>query len=112
MKPVQRFDEPIQEQMGQHNISNNEDDNDDIEKFHGSFYKIYLCTLFPLQVQYCGHIIGAVLADSRPLAQRAAKLVVVEYQDLKPIITIQVRQNLFYLYFKLLKLGGIYRPQM
>jgi len=37
-----------------------------------------------------GHIIGAVLAETREQAQRAAKAVKVTYEDLQPIITIDV----------------------
>ncbi|KAM3850718.1 xanthine dehydrogenase/oxidase [Diretmus argenteus] len=36
-----------------------------------------------------GHIIGAVVADSQLHAQRAAKAVKINYQELQPIITIQ-----------------------
>lgn len=39
-----------------------------------------------------GQIIGAVVADSQPHAQRAAKAVKIEYEELQPVITIQVRQ--------------------
>ena len=35
-------------------------------------------------------VIGAVLADNQVHAQRAAKAVKVEYEELKPIITIEV----------------------
>ena len=38
----------------------------------------------------CGQIIGIVLASDQPLAQRAAKAVRVIYEDLHPIITIEV----------------------
>jgi len=37
-----------------------------------------------------GQVIGAVLAESQVLAQRAAKCVHVEYEELTPIITIKV----------------------
>jgi xanthine dehydrogenase/oxidase len=39
-----------------------------------------------------GQIIGAVVADNQMIAQRAAKLVRVDYEELSPIIiTIDVR---------------------
>uniref|UniRef100_A0A3P9KBT9 Xanthine dehydrogenase/oxidase n=1 Tax=Oryzias latipes TaxID=8090 RepID=A0A3P9KBT9_ORYLA len=41
------------------------------------------------QVTCVGQIIGAVVADSQPHAQRAAKAVKIEYEELQPIITIQ-----------------------
>uniref|UniRef100_A0A8C8A1D0 xanthine dehydrogenase n=1 Tax=Oryzias sinensis TaxID=183150 RepID=A0A8C8A1D0_9TELE len=44
------------------------------------------------QVTCVGQIIGAVVADSQPHAQRAAKAVKIEYEELQPVITIQVRQ--------------------
>lgn len=44
-----------------------------------------------LQVTCVGHIIGAVLADTQLHAQRAAKAVKIQYEELQPIITIQVR---------------------
>lgn len=37
-----------------------------------------------------GHIIGAVVADTQVHAQRAAKAVKIQYEELKPIVTIQV----------------------
>ena len=37
-----------------------------------------------------GQLIGLVVAKTRPLAQRAAKLVKIEYKDLPAIITIEV----------------------
>lgn len=49
-----------------------------------------MCLLFS-QVTCVGHIIGAVVADSQLHAQRAAKAVKIQYEELKPIITIQVR---------------------
>ena len=39
-----------------------------------------------------GHVIGAVVADNNAHAQRAARLVTVEYEDITPrIITIEVK---------------------
>lgn len=37
-----------------------------------------------------GHVIGAVVADTQLHAQRAAKAVSIQYEELRPIITIQV----------------------
>lgn len=42
------------------------------------------------QVTCEGQIIGAIVADTQTHAQRAANEVVVQYSDLKPIITIEV----------------------
>lgn len=44
-----------------------------------------------LQVTCVGHIIGAVLADTQEHSRRAAKVVKIKYEELKPIVTIQVR---------------------
>nr|XP_057906870.1 xanthine dehydrogenase/oxidase [Doryrhamphus excisus] len=41
------------------------------------------------QVTCVGHIIGAVVADTQLHAQRAAKAVRIQYEELQPIITIQ-----------------------
>lgn len=38
-----------------------------------------------------GQVIGAVVADTQVHAQRAAKAVKVEYEELEPVITIKVR---------------------
>lgn len=48
-----------------------------------------------------GNVIGAVVAVDQATAQRAAKLVKVNYEDLSPvIITIEVSKNFFYpIYF-------------
>lgn len=43
------------------------------------------------KVTCVGHIIGAVVADTQLHAQRAAKAVRVQYEELQPVITIQVR---------------------
>lgn len=37
-----------------------------------------------------GHVIGAVVADTQLHAQRAAKAVSIQYEELQAIITIQV----------------------
>ena len=42
------------------------------------------------KVNLIGQVIGLIVADSAPLAQRAAKLVKVTYEDLPSIITIEV----------------------
>jgi len=42
------------------------------------------------QVTCQGQIIGAILAETKDRAQRAAKRVEVTYEDLEPIITIEV----------------------
>lgn len=42
------------------------------------------------KVTCVGHIIGAVVADTQIHAQRAAKAVKIQYEELKPIVTIQV----------------------
>ncbi|KAG7502397.1 hypothetical protein JOB18_018848 [Solea senegalensis] len=41
------------------------------------------------QVTCVGHIIGAVVADTQLHAQRAAKAVKIQYEELEPIVTIQ-----------------------
>lgn len=43
------------------------------------------------QVTCVGHIIGAVVADTQLHAQRAAKAVRIQYEELQPVVTIQVR---------------------
>ena len=42
------------------------------------------------QVLCQGQAIGAIIADSQPEAQRAAKAVSIQYEELDPIITIEV----------------------
>uniref|UniRef100_A0AAY4DHY6 FAD-binding PCMH-type domain-containing protein n=1 Tax=Denticeps clupeoides TaxID=299321 RepID=A0AAY4DHY6_9TELE len=42
-----------------------------------------------------GHIVGAVVADTQAHAQRAAKVVKITYDELKPIISIQVSTAVF-----------------
>ena len=42
------------------------------------------------QVDYVGAVIGAIVADSKEHAQRAAKEVHVVYEELEPIISVQV----------------------
>lgn len=52
-------------------------------------FRMMLC-LFATQVTCVGHIIGAVVADTQVHAQRAAKAVKIQYEELQPVITIQV----------------------
>ena len=42
------------------------------------------------EVLYHSQIIGAVAAETREIAQKAAGMVQVTYEDLKPILTIEV----------------------
>ena len=42
------------------------------------------------KVSHIGQIIGIIVAESQPLAQRAAKAVKVTYEDLSSVITIEV----------------------
>ena len=44
-----------------------------------------------------GQVIGVVVAENQPLAQRAAQAVKITYQDLPSVITIQVSGGLAYL---------------
>lgn len=39
---------------------------------------------------YIGHAVGAIVADTKELAQRGAKLVEVHFDDLEAVITIEV----------------------
>lgn len=43
-------------------------------------------TPFRLQVTCVGQVIGAIVADTQAHAQRAAHLVKVEYEDIRPVI--------------------------
>ncbi|KAH3859121.1 hypothetical protein DPMN_101836, partial [Dreissena polymorpha] len=56
-----------------------------------------------------GQIIGAILAEDQVHAQRAAKCVKVEYEELEPIITIKdaIKAGSFYLAPKLLSCGDV-----
>jgi xanthine dehydrogenase/oxidase len=49
-------------------------------------------------VKFYGQVIAAIIASSRSLARKATNLVNVEYEELKPILTIQdaIRNNSFY----------------
>ena len=42
------------------------------------------------KVNHIGQLIGIIVAESQPLAQRAAKAVKVTYEDLPSVITIEV----------------------
>ena len=44
-------------------------------------------------VTHFGQIVGVILAESQPLAQRAAQTVSITYDDLPLVITIEVRQT-------------------
>ena len=44
-------------------------------------------------VTHIGQIVGMVLAESQPLAQRAAQAVTISYDDLPSVITIEVRKE-------------------
>ena len=46
------------------------------------------------KVDHIGQVIGIIVAESQPLAQRAAKAVKVTYEDLPSIITIEVSRFL------------------
>ena len=51
-------------------------------------YDIYI---YIYQQVYChGQIIGGIVADTKLNAQKAVKKVKVEYEEMKPIITIEV----------------------
>ena len=45
---------------------------------------------FLQKVLYHGQCIGAIAAETREIAQKAAALVDVKYQELTPILTIEV----------------------
>ncbi|KAL3045459.1 hypothetical protein OYC64_013683 [Pagothenia borchgrevinki] len=61
------------------------------------------------QVTCVGHIIGAVVAETQLEAQRAAKAVKVQYEELKPIITIQeaIANQSFYQPFRTIQNGDL-----
>ncbi|XP_078117513.1 xanthine dehydrogenase/oxidase-like [Sander vitreus] len=61
------------------------------------------------QVTCVGHIIGAVVADTQLAAQRAAKAVRVQYQDLPHIVTIQeaIAAQSFYQPIRTIKSGDL-----
>uniref|UniRef100_A0A3B3VEH9 xanthine dehydrogenase n=1 Tax=Poecilia latipinna TaxID=48699 RepID=A0A3B3VEH9_9TELE len=61
---------------------------DDVPLYENELY-LALITSTKAHVTCVGHIIGAVVADSQLHAQRAAKAVKIQYEELKPIITIQ-----------------------
>ncbi|XP_077439045.1 xanthine dehydrogenase/oxidase [Vanacampus margaritifer] len=61
------------------------------------------------QVTCVGHIIGAVVADTQLHAQRAAKAVRIQYEELQPIITIQeaIAAQSFYQPIRTLQKGDL-----
>ena len=46
------------------------------------------------KVNFIGQVIGMIVAESKPLAQRAAKAVMVTYEDLPAVVTIEVENML------------------
>ncbi|XP_041821919.1 xanthine dehydrogenase/oxidase isoform X2 [Chelmon rostratus] len=61
------------------------------------------------QVTCVGHIIGAVVADTQLHAQRAAKAVRIQYEELQPIITIQeaIAAQSFYQPIRTIEMGDL-----
>ncbi|XP_061540250.1 xanthine dehydrogenase/oxidase isoform X1 [Phycodurus eques] len=61
------------------------------------------------QVTCVGHIIGAVVADTQLHAQRAAKAIRIQYEELQPIITIQeaIAAKSFYQPIRTLQKGDL-----
>uniref|UniRef100_G3PRZ7 Xanthine dehydrogenase/oxidase n=1 Tax=Gasterosteus aculeatus TaxID=69293 RepID=G3PRZ7_GASAC len=61
------------------------------------------------QVTCVGHIIGAVVADTQLHAQRAAKAVRVQYEELQPVVTIQeaISAQSFYQPIRTLQRGDL-----
>ena len=50
------------------------------------------------QVSYVGNVIGVIVADNKTTAQRAAKLVDIKYEDIKPaIISLEVNTPVLHL---------------
>uniref|UniRef100_W5NFP8 Xanthine dehydrogenase/oxidase n=1 Tax=Lepisosteus oculatus TaxID=7918 RepID=W5NFP8_LEPOC len=71
---------------------------------------IYDETVFAEDMVTCvGHIIGAIVADTKAHAQRAAKLVQICYKDLQPVITIQeaIASQSFYEPIRKIERGNI-----
>lgn len=64
------------------------------EQVGGSMRSRSLMCPSSVQVTCVGHIIGAVVADTQLHAQRAAKAVKIQYEELQPVITIQVRPGI------------------
>ena len=57
------------------------------------FSKLHKLTVLLLKVTCYGQIIGAVVAVNQSIAQKAARMVEVQYEDLKPlIISIEVKE--------------------
>ncbi|XP_043916138.1 xanthine dehydrogenase/oxidase-like [Protopterus annectens] len=62
----------------------------DVPGSNATGHTVYDETVFAEDLVTCvGHIIGAIVADTQPHAQQAAKSVKITYEELKPIITIQ-----------------------
>ncbi|XP_042260124.1 xanthine dehydrogenase/oxidase isoform X3 [Thunnus maccoyii] len=61
------------------------------------------------QVTCVGHIIGAVVADTQLQAQRAAKAVRIQYEELQPVVTIQeaIAAKSFYQPIRTLQRGDL-----
>ncbi|XP_066570925.1 xanthine dehydrogenase/oxidase-like [Amia ocellicauda] len=61
------------------------------------------------KVTCVGHIIGAIVADTKAHAQRAARAVKISYKELKPIITIQeaIESQSFYEPIRKLERGNL-----
>ena len=57
---------------------------------HNALHQPSILVSLSFQVNYVGAIIGAIVADSKEHAQRAAKAVHVVYEELDPILSIQV----------------------
>ena len=51
---------------------------------------LFPITGFTFQVFYEGAVVGAIVADTQAHAQRATKAVKIEYEELQPILTIEV----------------------
>ncbi|XP_070813717.1 xanthine dehydrogenase/oxidase [Chaetodon trifascialis] len=61
------------------------------------------------QVTCVGHVIGAVVADTQLHAQRAAKAVRIQYEELQPVVTIQeaIATQSFYQPIRTLEMGDL-----
>ena len=71
----------------------------------GMCHNVLTDVLYLFQVTCIGQLIGLVVAKTRPLAQRAAKLVNITYKDLPAIITLEVN-NTFYFTTTTYNTGG------
>eukprot|EP00057_Strongylocentrotus_purpuratus_P024304 XP_011678778.1 PREDICTED: xanthine dehydrogenase/oxidase [Strongylocentrotus purpuratus] len=61
------------------------------------------------EVMYIGHAVGAIVADTKELAQRGAKLVEVDFVDLEAVITIEdaIEKGSFFDYSRILEYGNL-----